>query len=63
MALCAMHLRQEHGKRAFHDRGGIAIGDLVGQQVLKLLEGAPRVRADGHLKPVAPGASGAGSGE
>ncbi|HEU5075427.1 MAG TPA: hypothetical protein VFU02_14650 [Polyangiaceae bacterium] len=39
MAGVAVDLRQEHGKRTFYDRGGIAIGDLVAQQVSKLLEG------------------------
>ena len=45
-----MDLSQERIERALDDRGGVAVRDLVGEQILELFELAPCILAEGHLE-------------
>ena len=48
-----MDLSQECIQRTLDDRGGVAVRDLVGKQILELLELVACVLAESYLKPVA----------
>jgi len=42
-------LSQERIERAFDDRGGVAVRDLVGEQILELFELVASILGEGHL--------------
>ena len=50
--LAFVDLSQERIERALDDRGGVAVRDLVGEQILELFELVARILAEGHLEAV-----------
>ena len=48
-----MDLSQERIERALDDRGGVAVRDLVGEQILELLERVASILGEGQLEFVA----------
>ena len=51
--LAFVDLSQERIERALDDLAGVAVRDLVGEQILKLFELVARILTEGHLEPVA----------
>jgi len=51
--LAFVDLSQERIERALDDRGGIAVRDLVGEQILELFEHVTCILAEGNLEFVA----------
>ena len=51
--LAFVDLSQERVERALDNRGGVAVRNLVGEQILELLEFVARILAEGYLQAVA----------